>query len=162
MFISMNTLFSLINFGILIAFSVYVYRIYIKNILFEHMQAQEDAVRLLEQEEIALKEESIRLTKLMQEEQSNAVELLEKVTRWRNKQNQEQENQEKEQQHIQASLKLKAHKQSQWYAQYQLAQRLLPQVVVKTRAKLDAGLQSPGKQSAYMQEIITFMKKSNS
>lgn len=160
MFIDMNLIFTLINFGTLVGLGVYLYRAYGRDMLYEYMRSQKDAIRLLELEEQALLEEKERLKKLSQEEQRMAALLNQKMQRWRAVQDQERKDELATQQHIQKLLEEKVDKQLAWYAQYRLAGRLLPQVIEKARVHLDQEFAGSKKQAEYAQEILNYMKKS--
>ena len=160
MFINLDILFTLINFGIVIALAYYLYTKYGRNLLFEHMRSRQEAKRLLQLEEQALKEEQERLKNLIQEEQRQSIFLLEKVARWRKVQDQEQINNQEEQLAIMRALEKKAHEQAQLYAQHQLTLRILPQVITKAHRVLNKKFEEPHKQDAYLDDIITYMKKS--
>lgn len=160
MFVNLDILFTLINFGIIIALAYYVYIKYGKNLLIEHMRSQEEAKRILELEEQALKEEQGRLKHLIQEERRQSIVLLEKVARWRKVQDQEQMNDQKEQHEIAKALEKKVHMQAQSYAQQQLTIQVLPQIITKVHKELEGQFSVPGKEDTYLNDIIMYMKKS--
>ncbi len=160
MFINLDNLFTLINFGIVIALMYYVYHKYGRNLLLEHMRSRQEAKRLLELEEQALKEEQQRLKHLIQEEWRQSVVLLEKVALWRKVQDQEQMNDQKERHEIEKSLEKKAHIQAQLYAQQQLTIQILPQVINKVHKELEEQFNVPLAQDTYLNDIFMYMKKS--
>lgn len=159
MFISFDLFFSLVNFGVLIGLGVYVYQKYGKSLLFEHMRSQEEALRLLQLEEVALQEEKERLKLIIEQEQRARLQLLEKITVWRREQDNEQQKVRQVEQEMQQALAKKVQAQAQWYAQHQLIKEVLPEVVAKAQDQLTQEFKIPLKQEHYIQDIVAFMKK---
>ncbi|MGE0009878.1 MAG: hypothetical protein AB7F19_04990 [Candidatus Babeliales bacterium] len=152
--------FTLINFGIFIVLCVYLYQKYGKQLLFEHMRSQEDAVQILKLEAEAFHEEEQRLKKQIVEESQLIETLQEKVARWRAATDAALDNERKAQAAIQIQLKKKAQQQGDWYAKYTLAQRILPEVIQKTHDQLVHVFDPLYKKQEYTEHIVHFLEKS--
>lgn len=151
--------FTLLNFGIFLGLCVYFYRTYGKKLLFDQMQAQEEATRLLEMKAIALQEEETRLKSQAVQDALLILNLQEKVARWRTASDQELVKEHKEQDLIQEKLKKKAHLQNAWYAKHTLAQQVLPEILEKTYSQLITVFKEERKKQEYTQQITQFLKK---
>lgn len=153
--------FTLINFGVTIGLVFYLYRRYGKSMIEGLMQAREQELTLLVEQKQALQEEQIHLDHLIQDEQRFAALLLEKANHWRSQYQKEAAHARQEQQAIDAHLQKRRSRQAQLHTQHRLYDTIMPQVMDKTRTKLSAQFADSQKESEYLNDIITFMQKSD-
>lgn len=159
MFISLETIFSFINFGVLAVIAYYLYDKYGKELLFTVMRSSTESKHLLELEERALRDEQTRLQEGQQEQERMRSMLLLKVAKWRTAYDQECKEAQKETQEVKLVLNKKIERQKQWYGEQHAIKSALPEIITQVRNTLSQELKEPTKQDAYIEDIIAYMKK---
>lgn len=151
--------FRLLNFGLLIALFIYLYKRYIAQTLADSMQTQRALQNALEQERDILGEKQTILDMNMQAQEALRVVLMQKIELWKSSFMSERQKHLVEKESLEKRLAEKMDVRKEQYTIEQAQQRILPLAIEKARQQLEKTFESAQKSEAYNAAIIAYLRE---
>lgn len=151
--------FRLLNFAVLIALFIYIFKKYILPTILIRIGQKEALLRQLFNKQQALEQEQYALGETVAKEAQLCAELKKKVQQWKKEVDQEFAERTKEKTEGIKQLKQKTQQRAQWYGNNKIKKEVLTAATAQAKVSLKKQFADPKKGHNFIQPIIDFMRK---
>ncbi len=157
--IVVNSTFKIINFGILLALSAYLFYTKVAASLYQKMREQQAIVPKLEQQRRGLHNQELNIDTAIEQQALVAKVLQKKIEGWSIVMQKAALEQQEQHKILQELIQKKAEHQEEYRAKKILYQQMIPEILTKTQAALKQKYAQASDAQEYLQSILKTIKK---